>query len=132
VVSVLLHPYPNLVFLMLLPRSSQPCLIWPIWLPRCFSPKDPRYSPQLSVNLGCFSHNSPLAICAIQPFLTALAIAFASFALCYVLCSAISHVTFCSLSGSVQIAKPHAGAAYLHAQHQPFHFIVLLLLNDIA
>lgn len=112
--------------------GSKPYFILPIGLLRCSSPKEFQYYSQLSVDLGRFSHASSLAICAIQPFLTALAVIYASFSLCYLWCSAISHVTFCRFSESVWIAKLPARAAYLNTQHQPFHFMVLLFLNDIA
>lgn len=129
-VSVLLHPYPNLVVLMLGHLNltsyyqygylSAPPSEWF----QCCS--------QLSVNLGHFSHASSLAICATQPFLTALAVTSASSSLCYLWCSAISHVTFCSFSERVWLEKLHARAAYLNIQQQPFHFRALLFLNDIA
>jgi len=45
-ISVLLRPYPDLVFIMLLPGQSHPYMVSVVWLPRYWACKNllPQYS----------------------------------------------------------------------------------------
>jgi len=96
-VPLLIPLYPNMVFLTLLPRSSQPYLVLLKWFPRpCHlnSPGVPSAPLQVSVRSGCFLHNSPLNTCKIYLSPQVISTTSVTFSPCKLLHPAVSHGLF--------------------------------------
>lgn len=104
-VPVSLYPYPDLVFLIPLPRWFQSCMVSPMGLPEFLLPKN---SPVLPLKFGHLSNTSTWTACVIWSPLMEVSVTSIRFSLCYSSCAAFSHVRFKCFSGSVLLAKTQA------------------------